>query len=285
MSNVAVVGSAKLDLVIEVGRPPEAGETVLGSAYSETPGGKGLNQATASARITTTSFIGAVGTDTAGKYLTDRLLSGAVGIGQLRRVDLPTGRAIVVVTPEGENSIIVLPMANSALQPDHVGQALTVEGPSVVMCQLEIPIESVAAAESWCVKNDARFILNPSPVADIPPVLLNSADPLVLNRTEAEELLGAAHGLHTGSELAQLLAAQAKSVVVTGGSSGAWVVDQRQTGHIPGLDVPVKDTTGAGDTFTGTLAAHLALGAELIDAVTHANAEAARIVQLDRLAR
>lgn len=285
MSRVAVVGSANLDIVIEVERHPAAGETLLGSAYSETQGGKGFNQAVASARIAPTSFIGALGQDEAGDGLVERLLSDGVGTQHLRRAASPTGRAIVVVAADGENSIVVLPMANGTVQPEHVDQALIAEQPRVVICQLEIPIGSVAAAAHWCADNRARFVLNPSPIADIPSQVLKLANPLVLNRTEAEALLETGSGLHTGRELAQLLSELAQSVVVTDGSSGAWVADQQQTSHVAALEVTVKDTTGAGDAFAGTLAAHLALGAKLFDAAKLANAEAARIVQLDRHAR
>jgi ribokinase len=285
VSVVAVVGSANLDLVIGVERAPAPGETLLGSAFSETPGGKGLNQALAAARLASTSFVGAVGTDAAGAALGSCLRRNGVGTDHLRQEALSTGRAVVVVTGDGENSIIVLPMSNSALRPEHVTRALDAEQPKVVVCQLEIPLDAVVAAEEWCGLNPARFVLNPSPVAALPPHLLRAADPLVVNRAEAEALLGVESGSEDGAGLARRLAEHASSVVVTGGGEGAWVAGAGEPVHVPGLDVPVKDTTGAGDAFTGTLAAHLALEAGLVDAVRHANAEAARIVQLDRAAR
>jgi ribokinase len=141
VSVVAVVGSADLDLVLGGERAPAPGETLLGSAYSETPGGKGLNQALAAARIAPTSFVGAVGTDAAGTELRDCLTRNSVGVDHLRREEVPTGRAVVVVTADGENSIIVLPMSNSTARPDHVIAALDMEQPAVVVCQLEIPLE------------------------------------------------------------------------------------------------------------------------------------------------
>jgi ribokinase len=176
-------------------------------------------------------------------------------------------------------------MSNSTVRPDQVTAALDVEQPAVVVCQLEIPLGAVAAAEAWCEANQARFVLNPSPVAELPDHLLRAADPLVVNRAEAEALLGLGVEVEDGAELARLLARRASSVVVTGGGSGAWVAGDGEPVHVPGLKVQVRDTTGAGDAFTGTLAAHLALDAGLTDAVRQANAEAARIVQLDRAAR
>lgn len=285
VSAVAVVGSANLDLVIGVDQTPAPGETRLGSAYSETPGGKGLNQALAAARIAPTSFVGVVGTDPAGAELSACLNRNGVGTEHLRQEAVPTGRAVVVVTSDGENSIVVLPMANTALRPEQVTQALDSEQPTVVVCQLEIPLGSVVAAEQWCISRGARFVLNPSPVAQLPAHLLKVADPLVVNRAEAEAVLGVDSGLRSGTELAAVLAQRASSVVVTGGGNGAWVAGQGESFHVPGLNVQVTDTTGAGDVFTGTLAAHLALGAALGDAVRLANLEAARIVQLDRSAR
>lgn len=285
MTSVAVVGSANLDLVIGVDLPPEPGETILGNSYSETEGGKGLNQALASARIVDTAFIGVVGDDAAGRTLGIRLEDGGVGTQQVQRLTQPTGRAVVVVTAEGENSIVVLPLANGALTPEHVHEALRAEQPRVVLCQLEIPLDAVAAAEQWCRDNAARFILNPSPVAALPAEILRAADPLIVNRPEAEALLRSSQGSQTGAELAQALSDHVRSVVVTGGSEGAWVAARRQVSHIDGLAVPVTDTTGAGDCFAGTLAAHLALGEQMVEAARKANSEAARVVQLSRHAR
>jgi ribokinase len=285
MSMVAIVGSANLDLVIGVERAPAPGETLLGSAYSETPGGKGLNQALASARIAPTAFVGALGSDAAGTELRDCLRRNGVGADHAGQEAVPTGRAVVVVTADGENSIIVLPMSNHALRPDQVIRALDAEQPKVVVCQLEIPLDAVVAAKEWCGSHGARFVLNPSPVADLPDHLLQAADPLVVNRAEAEALLGLEPGREDGAHLAHRLAERSPSVVVTGGGNGAWVAGAGGSAHIPGLSVLVRDTTGAGDAFTGTLAAHLALETGLVGSVRVANAEAARIVQLDRAAR
>lgn len=285
MTAVSVVGSANLDLVIGVDRPPEPGETIFGNGYSETAGGKGLNQALASALIADTSFVGFVGDDAAGQSLLERLENGGVCTQQVRRSSDPTGRALVVVTAEGENSIVVLPLANGTLSPEHVVGALSAEQPRVVVCQLEIPMYAVAAAEEWCRDNAARFILNPSPVAQVSPELVLSADPLVVNRPEAEDLLRCPQGAWTGAELARALSDRALSAVVTGGREGAWVAVRRQVTHLEGLEVTVRDTTGAGDCFAGTLAARLALGEGLLDAAGQANREAARVVQLGRHAR
>lgn len=128
---VAVVGSVNLDIVVHTSKRPKAGETLLGSGYSETLGGKGANQVIASARIMSTAFVGDVGQDAAGSKILQGLAGASVDLAQLRRSELPTGRAVILVTPDGENSITVLPMANGAIDPSRVRGALTVLQPDV----------------------------------------------------------------------------------------------------------------------------------------------------------
>ncbi|GHS84828.1 ribokinase [Actinomycetota bacterium] len=286
---VAVVGSANLDIVVQSPHRPTAGETVLGTALTETPGGKGANQALASARVGPTAFVGQVGSDAAGDLLRTALAGAGVDVTHVRAAGVPSGRAYVTVTPDGENSIVVLPLANATLDADRTVEALDAIGPAVVLTQLEIPPGAVEAAADWCVRHGARFVLNPSPVGPVAERVLAAADPLIVNRGEALAILGTS-GADTAdtadtADLATRLLGRARSVVVTAGPDGAVVATDGACTHIPGARVTVVDTTGAGDSFAGTLAAHLAAGRALDDAARLANAEAARVIQLDRAGR
>ncbi|WP_448061785.1 ribokinase [Cellulomonas hominis] len=283
---VAVVGSANLDVVVQGPHRPTAGETVLGTALTETPGGKGANQALASARVGPTAFVGQVGSDAAGDLLRTALAGAGVDVTHVRAAGVPSGRAYVTVTPDGENSIVVLPLANATLDADRTVEALDAIGPAVVLTQLEIPPGAVEAAADWCVRNAARFVLNPSPVGPVAERVLAAADPLIVNRGEALAILGpgGADAADT-ADLATRLLGRARSVVVTAGPDGAVVATDGASTQVPGARVTVVDTTGAGDSFAGTLAAHLAAGCALDEAARLANAEAARIIQLDRAGR
>ncbi|MBA2698103.1 MAG: ribokinase [Nocardioidaceae bacterium] len=280
-TQVAVVGSANLDIVVAVKRFPAPGETVLGGDPLEIAGGKGLNQAIAAARVASTALVGCVVDDSAGQMLVSRLEEAGVDTRHVRRVATPTGRAFIQVTPDGENSIVVAAAANAELTPEDVRQALDGLRPAVVLAQLEVPLESVLAAASWATENGARFVLNPSPVQPLPDRLIAACDPLVVNAIEAAEVIGAAPGTDI-TELASGLVGRAVSVVVTDGPRGAHVGTSTSVQHVPGQRVDVVDTTGAGDEFAGCLAALLATGGALPESAGGANRAAARVVAAPR---
>lgn len=281
---VAVVGSANLDIVVAVKRFPAPGETVLGGTLLETAGGKGLNQAVAAARVASTALVGCVGDDSAGQMLVSRLEEAGVATLHVRRVGTPTGRAFIQVAPDGENSIVVAAAANAELTPEDVQQALDELRPAVVLAQLEVPLESVLAAASWAIEHGARFVLNPSPVQQLPDRLIAACDPLVVNAIEAAEVFGAAPGTDI-TELASGLGSRAASVVVTDGPRGAYVGTSTSVEHVPGQRVDAVDTTGAGDEFAGCLAAALATGDALAEGAAGANRAAARVVATARARR
>jgi ribokinase len=286
VASVAVVGSANLDIVVALDRVPRRGETVFGREYSEFPGGKGANQAIAAARVMRTSLIAEVGRDAAGGTLADNLMAHGVDISHLGRTAPNTGRAFITVTPDGENAIVVLALANTRLTATTVRESLDDQGPTVVLAQRESPAEAVEAAASWCVKHASRFILNASPVAPIPSGLLMSADPLIVNSEEARGILGLAPDDRTDdAKLARDLLRLAPSAVLTAGRRGVFVADGDSVTPIPAQEVTAVDTTGAGDEFAGTLAARLASGVSLIDAAFFASDAAARLVQIPRGAR
>lgn len=280
-AQVTVVGSANLDIVVTVKRFPGPGETVLGGDPLEIAGGKGLNQAVAAARVASTALVACVGDDSAGEMLVSRLKEAGVDTRHVRRVATPTGRAFIQVAPNGENSIVVAAAANAELTPEYVQQALDGLRPAVVLAQLEVPLESVLAAARWASEHGARFVLNPSPVQQLPDRLIAACDPLVVNAIEAAEVLEAAPGTEI-TELASGLGSRAVSVVVTDGPRGAHVGTSTSVQHVPGQRVDAVDTTGAGDEFAGCLAAALATGGALAEGVAGANRAAARVVAAPR---
>jgi ribokinase len=257
---------------------------VLGKAFATVCGGKGANQAIAAARVARCAMIGRVGPDPAGVRLIDAVAGAGVDTPGLERGDQPTGRAIIMLTPDGENSIVVLALANSTMDEDAAVAHLERRRPDVVLTQLETPLAVVEAVAGWSAQAGARFRLYPSPVLPLPSALVAAADPLILNAGEAVALTGR-DGVPP-TDLARLLADRARSVVVTAGADGAYVAHAGTV--VQAEAVPVAravDTTGAGDVFAGTVAGHVANGVSLVEAARRANAEAARIVQLRRADR
>jgi len=283
-ARIAVVGSANLDVVMRVQRIPAPGETVLGDRLGEYAGGKGLNQAVAAARHQPTAFVGCLGDDAAAHFLAGVLEQAGVDIGHVQSSGNPTGRAFIPVAADGENSIVVLPLANRDLDPAHVLAALEEIAPVVVLAQLEIPFEVVTEVAAWTNARGLRFVLNSSPVVALPRSLLARCDPVIVNASEAYAVLRDADEPERTSpeQAAAALARLARAVVVTDGGRGAWVGTAGRTSHVRVDAVAARDTTGAGDEFAGVLAAHLADGAELERAAFLANEAAARLVQIPR---
>jgi ribokinase len=256
--DVVVVGSLNMDLVVPVPAVPAPGETVLVGALRRSPGGKGANQAVAAARLgARVALVGRVGDDEDGRVLLRALGDeGVLAAGRVALAHAATGTALICVTPGGENTIVVAPGANGALDAAAVAEAgALIRGARVLLLQLEVPLESVAAAAGLAAEAGVRVVLNAAPaVPDLPADLLALADPLVVNEHEAAQV---------GREAL----AAARSSVVTAGEDGAYVLLRGERTHVPAVRVAeVVDTTGAGDTFVGALAAELARGADLLDA-------------------
>ena len=259
--DVCVVGSANLDLVATTPRIPGPGETVLGTGYAEHAGGKGLNQAVASARSgARVAFVGCVGEDDAGRRMRTVLADDGINAAALMVSGSPTGRALIIVDDGGENSIVVVPGANHDVTlPDALPDA------RVVLCQLEVPLAQVARALASGRGAGAVTILNPAPAARLPAEVIAACDIVVPNEHEVE-LLGGVEAL---------LAAGCRAVVVTRGGAGVDVHTADGVVHCPPFEVDVVDTTGAGDAFCGSLAARLAAGDDLSTAVRWAAAAGA----------
>ncbi|WP_244409346.1 ribokinase [Streptomyces albofaciens] len=274
MYDVLVVGSANADLTVRVARRPGAGETVHGSDLVESAGGKGANQAAAAARLGgRVGLLARVGDDAYGELLLDAQRAAGTDVSQvIAAPGTRTGTAMIIVGPDGDNSIVVSPGANAALTPADVAAAREViAGSAAVSLQFEVPMETVRATAATAVETGTRVVLNPSPTPDrLDPELLAAADPLVVNEHEAQQLAGRAEG--GPEDWARALRDQgARSVVVTLGGDGALVVDGGgRSERVPGVKVEPVDTTGAGDAFTGALAVRLARGDSLPDAARFA---------------
>jgi ribokinase len=277
--DVVVVGSANVDLVLPVQRIPRPGETVLSGVMTRGPGGKGANQAVASARAgARTAIVASLGVDDAGDLLRDALSGSGVDLALVTTSsDLPTGTAIITVDESGENSIVVAPGANGELTLS-ADAAQAVGKAKIVLSQLEIPVGTVqaAAAASW------YFILNAAPPGRSDDLLAH-VDLLVVNESEAE-LIG-------GAERSALLKRVPAAVVTLGGAGAVILTRGEDEIAVPGVPVDVVDTTAAGDTFCGVLAATLAAtlsavsttdsitSSDLTNAVRRANVAASLSVQ------
>jgi ribokinase len=248
--DVVVIGSANIDLVALARRLPQPGETVSAHGYFEACGGKGANQAIAASRAgARTAFVGAVGDDAAGHTLRAALVDDQVDVSHLVTVDRPTGRALIGVSDEAENLIIVVPGANHGLSvADIDAAARLLAAARVVLMQLEVRIEVVRRAAELAGR-EAVVVLNPAPAAELPEALLRHVDVITPTAHEAE-LLGGADAL---------LARGVGAVVVTEGPRGARLVSRDGETRIAPYPVTPVDTTGAGDAFCGTLSARLAL--------------------------
>lgn len=273
MASIVVLGSANMDLVVRQPRLPEPGETMFGSSFATVPGGKGLNQAIAAARVGgDVAFLGAVGGDVFGRELTATLAESGVNTDAVALVERPTGTAHISVLDGGENAIVVVPDANGVELPLDDVQQRAIRAARYLVVQFERPLPLVAEAIAFARTHGVTTVVTPAPALPLPEGFLENVDILVPNAAEACTL---AH-IDDVTDAARALSTRAGMVVVTRGARGALVARGGEViAEVPAHPVTPVDTTGAGDTFTGVLVARLAAGDAEPDALRAASVAAA----------
>jgi ribokinase len=299
---VVVVGSLNMDLVITTAARPKPGETVTGGELVTVPGGKGGNQAAAIGQMLSATpsqppagsrrrpitpgctMIARVGSDSFGTQLIDGLKRQHVNTYRIiKDVATATGVAMIVVDAAGENSILLSPGANGRLAPRDVAAAAgIIAAARVLVLQLEVPSVTVAAALRIARRAGVITILDPAPAPRQGLAkMLHRVDIITPNQSEAEALTSIAVTDQASAQRAgeALLKAGARAAVIKMGAAGALIVERAtptpRVTHVPGYSVRVVDTTAAGDSFTGAMAAALAEGTDLPTAVRFANAAGA----------
>jgi ribokinase len=273
--SVLVAGSINVDIVVHAERLPGRGETVAGGRLERTGGGKGANQAIAAARAgAAVTLAGAVGDDDLGADALAELSAEAVDVGAVRRLaGVATGVALIVVDAAGDNQIAVASGANHEVTAADVRAGARVSAGGAVgrlgcvLASFELLDEPVLAAARIAREAGCPLVVNPAPARPLEPALRELRPIVTPNRTEAAELTGEPDPEAAARTLAALTGAP---VVVTLGEQGALVQDGAGAAHVPAPAVRAVDTTGAGDTFNGVLAAELARGSELRAAVAAA---------------
>jgi ribokinase len=250
--SVTVLASANFDLVGTAATLPRPGETVLGERFTTNPGGKGLNQAIAVARLGgACTAIAAVGDDSFGTELLAGLHADGVDTRLVRVAPGPSGVALIAVDAAGENQILVAPGANATLTVLSSDELAAVRSAQVLLCQLELPLAAVVQAADSARQAGVPVVLNAAPARSLPPDLLASVDVLVVNRGEAEALCSASDA--SIEDLASRLAAIVPRVAITLGPDGVVYRGDGLELQVPAPVITAVDATAAGDAFAGAL--------------------------------
>ncbi len=255
-----------MDLVVTSNKRPNAGETVLGESFKTVPGGKGANQAVASARLGADVYmIGRVGDDAYGQDIMSNLQAQGVRTTYMKPVtEMESGTAHIILA-EGDNSIVVVKGANNEVTPHYVKDALSsIENIGIVLIQQEIPEETVEAVCTICSEKGIPVILNPAPARKVSQQILDQAAYITPNEHEAALMFD-------GLTIAEALRQYPNKLLITEGKNGVRYFDGSKEVLVPGYPVKAVDTTGAGDTFNGALAVALTEGKSLYDALAFAN--------------
>jgi ribokinase len=278
--SILVVGSANTDMIVKAERIPKPGETILGGEFVTAAGGKGANQAVAAARAGgAVTFVARLGTDVFGDQAVAGLAAAGVNVDYVTRdAANASGVALIFVGANGENSIAVAPGANAQLSPADLAKARDAfDRATIVVLQLETPLETVGAAIRMAAQAGARVILNPAPAQALHDGMLEGLFLLTPNAREAELLTGLPLSDQASAFRAAdaLLARGVLNVMITLGAQGAILSGTEGRGVIAAHEVKALDTTGAGDVFNGALAVALAKGKGLVEAGHFASAAAA----------
>ena len=276
---ICVVGSSMIDLISKVPRLPKLGETLVGRSFHFGYGGKGANQAVMAAKLgAQVTMVNKVGRDVFGEGTLKNFQEQGIDTTHVMFDERFSGVAPIFVDDNAQNFIVIVPGANLGLSPADVqGARQVILDSDILICQLEIPMETTLEAFRVAKSGNVRTILNPAPAAPIPDELLQLADIFAPNETETELLTDLPVGTLAEAEAAarKLLSRGTKTVILTLGERGALLVDEDTVENIRAVKVNAVDPTGAGDAFVGSLAVYLGEGLVLRDAIRRANAVAA----------
>ncbi|MWN31315.1 MULTISPECIES: ribokinase [unclassified Gilliamella] len=275
-----VLGSVNIDHILNVNEFPKPGETLQGSNYKISYGGKGANQAVAAGRLgANIQFIAAVGDDHLGNKIKQQLENDHIDTHSVSVIaNENTGVALILVNAQGENQIAIHAGANSAVTPEYLSQFEDdIIKADAVLMQLETPLQTVEQVAKLAKQNNTQVVLNPAPAQKLSDDLLKNIDIITPNETEAEFLTGVKIVTEQDAQKASLFLHNKgiKIVIITLGSKGAWVSNCGKGEIISGFRVKAVDTIGAGDTFNGMLVTALLEGKTLNQAVRYAHAAGA----------
>ena len=278
---ITVFGSINMDLVVYSAKEPQKGETVIGSSFETFQGGKGANQAVAISRLgVPVSFVGKVGNDVFGNELLEALEKEDVNISGVKKSSEDSGTAFITVYEEtSQNQIIVILGANALVNSDQVTEETLISS-KILIAQLETPSGETEKLFKRSKEFDCYRILNTAPIQNLSNSLMDESDLLIMNETELAALSGDSPSRQFTSpmlnkSLEKIPLMDRQSVIVTLGSQGVYVYENKTGTLIPGLDVLPVDTTGSGDCFVGALAAQYLEHGNLVNAAYFANKAAA----------
>ena len=274
MAKIVVVGSCNIDITVECDRWAKPGETIFGNRLTVNPGGKGANQAVAAARLgAEVKMVGCIGDDVYGQLVLKALKDNNVDSTYVKVLPGENSGTAHITVAENDNSIIVIKAANDLVSPALIDEAWeAIKEADIVLLQHEIPAATNAYVIEKCYEAGVPVMLNPAPVAPVPPELLAKVTYLTPNEHEAAILFA-------GQGKADILGRNQGKVIMTLGSKGVAYAEKGQVYNVPGFKVQPVDTTGAGDTFNGAFAVARANGKSMYESISFANAAAALSVQ------
>lgn len=261
---IYVIGSMSVDLVVQSNRLPAKGETILGDSFFMTEGGKGANQAVSAARLGADVYlVGCVGDDNFGEMIVSNLKANNVKVGYVETIDTCASGTAHITLADNDNSIIVVPSANSEVSIELVDKVLnSMDQDSIILLQNEIPQSIIEYVVEESYKKKITTIYNPAPFIEINPELLKKVTYFTPNEKEVKAMFG--------EDFNDVIEEYPNQMIVTLGERGATYFDSELI-NIPAMKAKVVDTTGAGDTFNGALAVGISEGMTLNDAVKFAN--------------